>query len=181
MSWQHDNLAVHWVVEWALSAMSWCQGELATWQAVILMSWQHDKLAVHWVVQWAGSTMSWCRGELAAQSAGGISSWLLDELATQQVGGSRNEWYDELAVFGTGTMNWRSSNKKICTYTVFTTAIFWLMYSQVGDFCVCRGTLSIPLTWISNNTVFFKSQNPHKAGTLCTGVLTSKFDQSIST
>ena len=45
---------------------------------------------------------------------------------------------------------------------------FWLMYVQVGDFCVSRGPPTVPLTQISRNTVFFKSQNPHMAGTLCT-------------
>ena len=50
--------------------------------------------------------MSWCSGELVAQSAGDMTSRLLDELATQQVGGSRNEWYDDLAVFRAGAMSW---------------------------------------------------------------------------
>ena len=45
---------------------------------------------------------------------------------------------------------------------------FWLMYAQVGDFCVSRGHPTVPLTQISRNAVFFKSQNPRKAGTLCT-------------
>ena len=40
---------------------------------------------------------------------------------------------------------------------------FWLMYMQVWDFRVSRGPLTVPL-----NTVFFKSQNPHNVGTLCT-------------
>ena len=42
--------------------------------------------------------------------------------------------------------------------------IFWIMYAQVGDFCVSRGSLTVTLTRISRNAVFFKSQNP---GTLC--------------
>ena len=41
------------------------------------------------------------------------------------------------------------------------------MYVQVGDFCVSRGPTTVPLTWISCNTVFSKSQNARKAGTLC--------------
>ena len=44
---------------------------------------------------------------------------------------------------------------------------FWLMYVQVGDFCVSRGPPTVPLTRISCNAFFFKSQNPRKAGTLC--------------
>ena len=47
---------------------------------------------------------------------------------------------------------------------------FWLMYVQVGDFCVSRGFTTIPLTRISYNTVFSKSQNVRKAGTLCTSI-----------
>ena len=43
----------------------------------------------------------------------------------------------------------------------------WLMYAQVRDFCVSRGSSTVPLTQISCNLVFFKSQNPCKAGTLC--------------
>ena len=45
---------------------------------------------------------------------------------------------------------------------------FWLMFVQVGDFCVGRGSLTVPLTGISCNAVFCKSQNKRKAGTLCT-------------
>ena len=41
------------------------------------------------------------------------------------------------------------------------------MYAQVEDFCVSRGSPTVPLTQISCNAVFFKSQNPRKAGTLC--------------
>ena len=44
---------------------------------------------------------------------------------------------------------------------------FWLMYVQVGDFCISRGLTIVPLTRISCNTVFSKSQNARKAGTLC--------------
>ena len=44
---------------------------------------------------------------------------------------------------------------------------FWLMYVQVGDFRVSRGISTVPLTQISCNTVFFKSQNARKVGTLC--------------
>ena len=36
---------------------------------------------------------------------------------------------------------------------------FWLMYMQVGDFRVSRGPHSAPLTRISCNPFFFKSQN----------------------
>ena len=43
---------------------------------------------------------------------------------------------------------------------------FWLMYAQVGDFRISRGPSTVPLTRISRNSVLFKSQNPHKAGTL---------------
>ena len=42
---------------------------------------------------------------------------------------------------------------------------FWLMYAQVEDFCVSRGPPTVPLMQILRNTVFFKSQNPDKAGT----------------
>ena len=41
---------------------------------------------------------------------------------------------------------------------------FWLMYVQVGDFCVSRGPPTVPLMRISCNVVYFKSQNPRKAG-----------------
>ena len=41
---------------------------------------------------------------------------------------------------------------------------FWLMYMQVGDFCVSRGCPIIPLTQISCNAGFFKSQNQRKVG-----------------
>ena len=41
------------------------------------------------------------------------------------------------------------------------------MYVQVGDFRVSRGPPTVPLMQISCDTVFFKSQNPRKAGTLC--------------
>ena len=44
---------------------------------------------------------------------------------------------------------------------------FWLMYAQVGDFRVSRGPPRVLLTRILRNVVFFKSQNSHKAGTLC--------------
>ena len=37
----------------------------------------------------------------------------------------------------------------------------------MGDFCISREPLTVPLTQISCNTVLFKSQNPRKAGTLC--------------
>ena len=44
---------------------------------------------------------------------------------------------------------------------------FWLMYAQVGNFRVSRGPHTVPLTLIlRKNAVFFKSQNPRKAGTL---------------
>ena len=45
---------------------------------------------------------------------------------------------------------------------------FWLMCMQVGDFRVSKGPPTVPLMWISSNAVFYKSLNPHKAGTLCT-------------
>jgi hypothetical protein len=38
---------------------------------------------------------------------------------------------------------------------------------QVGDFHISRGFTTVPLTRISCNTVFSKSQNERKAGTLC--------------
>ena len=44
---------------------------------------------------------------------------------------------------------------------------FWLMHSQVGDLGICRGHPTVPLTIILRNAVFFKYQNPHKAGTVC--------------
>ena len=44
---------------------------------------------------------------------------------------------------------------------------FWLMYVQVGDFHVSRGSPTVQLTQILHNAVFFKSQNPCKAGALC--------------
>ena len=43
---------------------------------------------------------------------------------------------------------------------------FWLMYLQGGDFCVTRGPPTVPLTRISCNTFFSKSQNVRKAGIL---------------
>ena len=45
---------------------------------------------------------------------------------------------------------------------------FWLMYVQVWDFCISRGPLQYHyVTRISCTTVFSKSQNARKAGTLC--------------
>ena len=44
---------------------------------------------------------------------------------------------------------------------------FWLMYVPVGDYRICRGPSTVLLMQILRNTVFFKSQNPRKAGTLC--------------
>ena len=41
------------------------------------------------------------------------------------------------------------------------------MNVQVGDFHIIRGPPTVLLTQILRNTVFFKSQNPRKAGTLC--------------
>ena len=41
------------------------------------------------------------------------------------------------------------------------------MYVQVGDFCVSRGLTTVLLTGILCDTVFSKSQNARKAGTLC--------------
>ena len=41
------------------------------------------------------------------------------------------------------------------------------MYLQVGDFRISREPPTVPLMQISRNAVFSKSQNPHKAGTLC--------------
>ena len=46
------------------------------------------------------------------------------------------------------------------TYAVFTNAdptmyrVFWLMYAQVGDFCVSSGSPTVPLTRILRNEVF---------------------------
>ena len=42
------------------------------------------------------------------------------------------------------------------------------MYAQVGDFCGSRGPPTVPITQISRNAVFLKSQNPCNGGTLCT-------------
>ena len=39
------------------------------------------------------------------------------------------------------------------------------MYVQVRDFCVSKGPPTVPLTRISCNTVFSKSQNARKVGT----------------
>ena len=44
----------------------------------------------------------------------------------------------------------------------------WIPLLQQGDFHVSRGPPTVPLTQISRNAVFFKSQNPRKVGTLCT-------------
>ena len=44
---------------------------------------------------------------------------------------------------------------------------FWPLYAQVGDFRDSRGSSTVLKTWILRNAVFFKSQNPRKAGTLC--------------
>ena len=41
------------------------------------------------------------------------------------------------------------------------------MYVQVGDFHISRELSTIPIAQISCNTVFSKSQNARKAGTLC--------------
>ena len=38
------------------------------------------------------------------------------------------------------------------------------MYAQVGNFRVSSGPPTVPLTRILRNAVFFKSQNPRKAG-----------------
>ena len=42
------------------------------------------------------------------------------------------------------------------------------MCAEVGDFRISRGPSTVPLMRILRNMVFFKSQNPHKAGNLCT-------------
>ena len=42
------------------------------------------------------------------------------------------------------------------------------MYVQVGDLALVGDHSTVPLTPISYNTVFSKSQNVRKAGTLCT-------------
>ena len=62
----------------------------------------------------------------------------------------------------------RSPTHSKITNTGFTTTIFWLMCVQVGDFCASRGLPTVPLTRISCNTVFSKSENAHKEGTSCT-------------
>ena len=51
--------------------------------------------------------------------------------------------------------------------TQFPLPWFFGYVRAMGDFCVSRGTITVPLTWISCNMVFCKSQNAHKAGTLC--------------
>ena len=43
---------------------------------------------------------------------------------------------------------------------------FWLMYAQVGDFCVSRESPTLPLMQILRIVFFFKYQNRHKVGTL---------------
>ena len=55
------------------------------------------------------------------------------------------------------------------TNTVSTHRFFGLWNLQVRDFCASRGPTIVPLTWISCNTIFSKSQNVHKAGTLFIG------------
>ena len=47
---------------------------------------------------------------------------------------------------------------------------FWLIYLQVGDFCISRGSPTFPITQILRNSFFFKAQNPLKLGTLCTSI-----------
>ena len=42
------------------------------------------------------------------------------------------------------------------------------MYAQVGDFRISRESPTVPVIRILRNAGFFKSQNPRKAGTLCT-------------
>ena len=44
---------------------------------------------------------------------------------------------------------------------------FWLVYLHMEDFCFSRRPPAVPLTKVLHNRVFFKSQNSHKAGTLC--------------
>ena len=41
------------------------------------------------------------------------------------------------------------------------------MYMQVGDLVVLGDCTTVPLTRISSNTIFSKSQNARKSGTLC--------------
>ena len=41
------------------------------------------------------------------------------------------------------------------------------MYVQVGDLVLVGDHITVPLTRISCNTIFSKSQNERKAGTLC--------------
>ena len=49
------------------------------------------------------------------------------------------------------------------------------MHVEEGNFYASRGPTTVPLTLISCNTVFSKSQNAHKAGTLCTLLLKKGF------
>ena len=51
------------------------------------------------------------------------------------------------------------------------------MYVEEGNFYASRGPTTVPLTLISCNTVFSKSQNAHKAGTLCT--ITLVFSKNV--
>ena len=53
---------------------------------------------------------------------------------------------------------------KITTMVSTTYHGFWLMYVQVGYFRVSREPLTVPLTQISCNTFFSKSQNVRKVG-----------------
>ena len=57
---------------------------------------------------------------------------------------------------------------KTITNTVSSTTVFWLMCLQVGDFCLGKGPSTVPLTWLSCNTGFSKSQIAGKAGNFCT-------------
>ena len=56
--------------------------------------------------------------------------------------------------------------KKI-TNTVSTTTFFGLCTCKGGILALVGDHSTVPLTWISCNTVFSKSQNARKAGTLC--------------
>ena len=60
--------------------------------------------------------------------------------------------------------------KKIINTVFATTVLSLCTYVQVGDFCISRGSPTIPLTKISCITVFSRYQNLRK-GTLCIFVL----------
>ena len=68
-----------------------------------------------------------------------------------------------------------SSTYTKITKAVSTTTVFGLCTCKWGDFGVSRGLTTVPLTQISCDTVFSKSQNACKVGTFCTHKHCHKF------